>query len=464
MPLIWEKAPFLAAALVFGVVTIYAERGVGALGAATTFPLAGRVQNALLSYLGYLKQTLWPTDLAVFYPYPETFPAWRVAGAGLVGLVVSALLLWAPRQRPYLAAGWIWYVVTLLPVIGLIQVGDFSRADRFTYVPLIGVFLALSWGGYELTRGWRHQVLALSVAGGAALLLCLGLTRQQLGYWQDSETLFRHALEVTENNDLAHNNLGNALGRKGQTDEAIRQYQEAIRLKPDHADAHNNLGAALDKKGQIDEAIRQFQEAIRLKPDDADAHNNLGIALGKKGQIDEAIRQYQEALRLKPDHAEAHNNLGVALDKKGQTDEAIRQFQEALRLKPDYADAHNNLGVALDEQGQSDEAIRQYQEAIRLKPDYADAHNNLGNALGRKGQTDEAIRQFQEALRLKPDHADAHNNLGIAFYQQRPHRRGDPPVPGSLETQAGLCRRPQEPGRCAAARARSSPPGTATNR
>ena len=157
LPLIWEKAPFLAVALIFGVVTIYAVSRLGALGPATNYPLAGRLQNALLSYLGYLKQTFWPTDLAVFYPYPETFPAGRVLGAGLVGLVLSAVLLWAPRQRPDLAAGWLWYVVTLLPVIGLIQVGSFSRADRFTYVPLIGVFLALSWGGYELTRRWRYQ-------------------------------------------------------------------------------------------------------------------------------------------------------------------------------------------------------------------------------------------------------------------------------------------------------------------
>ena len=164
LALIWEKMPFLGVAMVFGLVTIYAVSGLGALGQATNYPLAGRLQNALLSYLGYLKQAIWPSDLAVFYPYPEAFPAWRTAGAGLVGLVVSALLLWAPRQRAYLAAGWLWYGVTLLPVMGLIQVGGFSRADRFTYIPLIGLFLAISWGAAELTRHWRYQVMVLSVA------------------------------------------------------------------------------------------------------------------------------------------------------------------------------------------------------------------------------------------------------------------------------------------------------------
>ena len=347
LPLIWEKMPFLGVALVFGVLTIYAVSGLGALGAATKYPFAGRFQNALLAYLGYLKQTLWPTGLAVFYPYPETFPAWRTVGAGLAGLVLSALLLWAPRQRPYLAAGWLWYVVTLLPVIGLIQVGNFSRADRFTYVPLIGVFLAISWGAHELTRRWRYQLTALSMAGGAMLFLCLGLTRQQLGHWKESETLFQHALEVTENNYTAHDNLGNALLERGQSDEAIRQFQEAIRLKPDGAEAHYSFGNAFLARGQSDEAIRQFQEAIRLKPDCALPHNNLGVALLKKGQIDEAINPFQEAIRLKPDYAFAYSNLGLALSKKGRFDEAIRQFQEALRLRPDYADARKYLDAVL---------------------------------------------------------------------------------------------------------------------
>jgi protein O-mannosyl-transferase len=415
--LVREKLPFLAAAFAFGVLTIYAEKGVGALAPATSYPLGGRIQNALFSCLWYMGKAIWPTDLAAFYPYPEAFPVWRAAVAGLVVLMISALVPWVTRKRPYLAVGWIWYVVTLLPVIGLIQIGGFSRADRFTYVPLIGVFLALTWGACELTRRWHYRVIALSAASSVVIVFCMASTRQQLGYWQNSETLFRHALAVTQNNWLARNNLGEALEKKGQTDDAIRQYQEAIRLKPKNADAHYNLGNSLVKKGELDEAIRQFQEAIRLNPEYADAHNNLASALLMNGQVDGAIREFRESIRLKPAYALAHKNLGTALDQKGQIPDAIRHYEEAIRLKPDYVDAHFNLGNSLLTADQVDESIRHYLEAIRLNPDYADAHFNLGNALLRKGQLDEAVIQYQQAVRLKPADADAHYNLGATLDQ-----------------------------------------------
>jgi tetratricopeptide (TPR) repeat protein len=209
--------------------------------------------------------------------------------------------------------GWLWFVGTLVPVIGLVQAGGQSIADRWTYLPSLGVLILTVWGARELIRQWRYSVLALSVAGGTVIVLCLVLTRQQIGYWKDSEALFRHALKVTENN----------------------------------AFAHNGLGVALDKKGRIDEAIRQLQEALRLNPDNADVHYNLGVAFFQRGRTAEAIHQFQETIRLKPYHAEAYNNLGTALGLQGQTDEAIRQFQEALRLKPDYADARKNLEIVL---------------------------------------------------------------------------------------------------------------------
>ena len=423
LPLLLEKLPFFALAALASVVTFAVQKRGGVVAAVEHMPLGARAGNALISYCRYLGKLFWPTDLAVMYPHPGYWPLAKVllAGGGLLGLSV---LVWVGRRRyPYLLMGWLWYCGTLVPVSQMIQTGSQAMADRWTYLPSLGMLIMVVWGAYELTRRWQHQVLGLSMAGGAAVGLCLALTWQQIGYWKDSEALFWHALEVTENNYVAHGNLGAALDKKGQTDEAMHQFREALRLGPQQAEAHNNLGAALDEKDQIDEAIRQYQKALRLKPSYAEAHNNLGTALGKKGQTDEAIRQYQEALRLKPDYAEAHYNLGAALGRKGQSDEAIRQYQEAVRLKPDYADAHNNLGAALDDRGQSDEAIRHYQAALRLKPNHAEAHNNLGIALGRKGQSDEALLQFQEAVRLKPDYAEAHNNLGIAFYQQ--HRTGE---------------------------------------
>jgi tetratricopeptide (TPR) repeat protein len=413
--LLFEKLPFFGLAAVTCIVTFVVQNHSGAMKMVQNLPLGARSGNALISYCRYLGKLFWPADLAIFYPHPGYWPLEQVLLAGGLILGFSALLFVKRRRFPFLLMGWLWFCGTLVPVIGLVQVGEQAMADRYTYIPSLGLLILAIWGACELTRRWRYQVIALSAVGWAAIILCLGLTRQQLGYWQDSETLFQHVLAVTENNYLAHNGLGVALDRKSQTDEAIRQYQEAIRLKPDFASAHYNLGNALGEKGQTDEAIRQYQEAIRLAPDNAAIHDNLGSALLKKNQIDEAIRQYQEAIRLKPDYANAYNNLGTALNRKGQTDEAIRQFQEAIRLAPDFANAYNNLGTVLGMKGQIDEAINQYQEAIRLKPDYASAHYNLGTVLGMKGQTDEAIRQFQEVIRLKPDYAEAHNNLGIAL-------------------------------------------------
>jgi tetratricopeptide (TPR) repeat protein len=413
--LVAEKIPFFALMMATSIVTFAVMKQEGPVVSLKNLPLGARIGNALISYCRYLGKLFWPTDLAVFYPPSGKWPLAQVLLAGGLLLGITVMFILKRGRYPFLLMGWLWFVGTLVPVIGLVQVGDQAMADRYTYIPLLGVLILTVWGAYELTRRWRHHEPALLVAGCMAIVLCLGLTRQQLGYWQDSETLFRHALAVTENNYLAHNNLGNALGMKDQTDEAINQFQEAIRLKPNYADAFNNLGVALDEKGQTDEAIRQFQEAIRLKPDDVAVHNNLGSALVEKGQIDEAIRKLQEAIRLNPDYAEAHNNLGVALNKKGQTDEAINQYQETIRLKPDYAKARNNLGNALLKKGHTDDAINQYREAIHLKPNYAEAYYSLGTALGRRGQIDEAISQFQEAIRLKPDYADAQNNLARAL-------------------------------------------------
>ena len=421
--LVREKIPFFALAAAMSVVTFLVQQHGGAMSAGDHIPFGARCGNAMVSYWGYLEKIFWPADLAVFYPYPGYWPPTRVLLAGAAILVVSGLLFVRWRRQPFLLMGWLWFAGTLVPVIGLVQVGEQAMADRYTYLPSLGILILMVWGAGDLTRRWRPPARSLSVAGLAAVALCLVLTRQQLGCWRDSETLFRHALAVTEDNYFAHDNLGTALATRGQMDEAIGHFQEVLRLKPDLAAARNNIGYALDMIGRTDQAISQFQEALRLKPDFAAAHDNLGYALDKIGQTDQAISQFQEALRLKPEYAAAHNNLGYALCKTGRLDEAIRHFQIAVRLAPDYAEARNNLGGALAMQGRTGEAAAQFEETLRLNPEHVRARNNLGNALLDQGQIDGAIRQFQEALRLQPDYANAHNNLGRALLHQG--RTGD---------------------------------------
>ncbi|MCX6915302.1 MAG: tetratricopeptide repeat protein, partial [Verrucomicrobia bacterium] len=305
--------------------------------------------------------------VSLTYPNPAHVPLGPVVLAGGLFLGLSALVCAWPRRHPYLLVGWLWYCGVLVPVIQVIQTGTHGMADRYTYLPSLGVMILAVWGVYELTRGKaagrvareergsvghalarstlhapRSTLILLSVAGGAVIVLCVALTRQQIGYWRDSETLFRHLLEVTKNNYAGHVNLGTVYSRRGQLDEAIREYRESLRLNPYYGLTHYNLGNALLQKGEVDEAIQHYQLAILLLPMAVDSYNNLGLALRKKGRVDEAIRQFQQAVRLKPDDADIHYNLGAALAQRGQMDEAIRQFQEALRLQPDYGDARRN--------------------------------------------------------------------------------------------------------------------------
>jgi Flp pilus assembly protein TadD len=435
LPPILEKLPFFALAALSSIVTLVVQRRGGAMTGTDYLPLGWRSANALVSYWRYLGKLFWPTHLAVFYPHPEHWPPAIVLLAGALILGVSVVLFVQRRRFPFLLVGWLWFLGTLVPAIGLIQVGGHAIADRYTYLPVVGVLILVAWGAGEaaanfqsssssssssssrsitITRtttrtsmrttsapadvggyptpadGVPHGTwarAALAVAAGLTIVLCAALTRQLLGDWRDSETLFRHALAVTKDNYIADNNLGVALYQKGQPDEAIPLFREAKRLNPRDPEGHHNLGLALAMKGQFDEAIEQFEEAIRCNPGNGQLHSDLGNALVGKGQIDDAIRQYQEAIRLNPDCAEAHFNLGIALVGKGQIDDAIRQYQETIRLRPTDFKACNNLGIALAGKGQIDQAISQFQQALRLAPDYADARKNLDIALAMKARS-----------------------------------------------------------------------------
>jgi tetratricopeptide (TPR) repeat protein len=416
--LILEKVPFFILSTASCVITYIAQQHSGSITSLQRYPLVARIPNAPVAYVKYLFDTVYPVNLAVIYPLPSNTSWIPAAGAILVLVVISWFIWRARRQCPYLVTGWFWYLGMMLPVIGLVQVGAQAMADRYTYLPLIGLFLGATSGVSDLAVRLRLKSTVLITVAILVLAGSLWGTTRQLQYWRNSETLFRHTLAATKDNPTAENNLGAALLEAGRVPEAMSHLREALRLEPDLANAHVNLGNALLQTGHPLDAISQYQEALRLRPDDAPAHDNLGFVLLQKGQIREAIEQFQEALRLSPGFAKAHNNLGNALLQTGQLPEAIEQYQNALQLEPDFAGAHYNLGFALLQTGQPQEAIEQFREVLRLSPGFARAHYNLGNALLQTDQLPEATEQYQKAVQLEPDFAGAHYNLALALTEQ----------------------------------------------
>ncbi len=411
-----EKLPFLALSLGSCIVTFVVQRKGGAV--STSLTLWERLANALVCYVRYLGKMLWPENLSVLYPHPGHWPMWRVAACAALLLLLTAAVVLGARRRPFLAMGWFWFLGTLVPVIGLVQVGIQSMADRYSYVPLIGLFILVAWGVSEAIppRSWRAPVLA--VGAGLVLSACAILTFRQVQYWRDSEALFTHAVQVTEKNYLAYNNLGYYLSGKGNVDGAMENYRKSLAINPNYEDALNNLGYAFAGRKQYLEAIPLYERALRVRPEHPEVHNNLGNALSEIGRVDEAIAHYLVTLRQKPEHADAHNNYGIALAMKGQLKEAISHFHAAIRYKPSYASAHSNLGNALAVQHQFSEAIGEFQESLRLNPEDAQAHNNLANVLAEQGHLEQAVPHYQKALALNANNPEAHFNLALALLRQ----------------------------------------------
>jgi protein O-mannosyl-transferase len=416
--LLIEKLPFLCLSLVSSAVTLVAHRSLGLLEASSAVAVDRRIENALVSYGRYLGKTLWPSKLAIFYPYPDAWPRWEVVLSGLLLAVITVTAISICRRRPWPLVGWLWFVGVLVPFIGLVQAGAQAMADRFMYVPLIGLLIALVWGICDLTTHLRGRGFTLSAAALVAIGLCAVLAHRQAGYWKDSELLFRHAVSVTENNALAHNNLGAALLSKGRIDEAVAQFQLALQTKPDNIDLLNNLACALEKNGLTNQAFLQLERALTLNPNRADTHNNLGSLLLQTGRVEDGIAQYQEALRLKPDLAQAEGNLGSALFREQRSDEAIVHLRQAAALAPYDASAHRHLAAALASTGQLDDALLEFQQVLKLAPADAPAHCSVGILLGRRGRLDEAAAHLEEAVRLQPGNAEAQCNLGITRGKQ----------------------------------------------
>ena len=408
--LILEKVPLLLLALTSTIVT-YANTQHAVVDT-QVYPLASRIANALVSYGRYLGKTFWPAGLSVYYPMAGPWSLWAVTGAALLVLAISVVAFRERYRRPYLIVGWLWYLGMLVPVIGLIQGRSAeAMANRFTYLPSIGIFTMVAWGLPELLPATRRaQVIWKVVALAVFVAMWVG-TRHELRYWQNSVTLFKRALAVTKNNAVAHSNLGAALAEEGHVEDARGHFEQALRIDPDYAEAHNNLGLVQLQMGEAQEAVEHFERVLQIKPDSAQAHSNLGIALTHLGRRQEAIAHWEQALQIDPDCVEAHYNLGLFLAQLGKVQDAAEHWEWALRVKPDYAEAHYNLGGALWLAGRKQEAVNHWERALQIKPDYAEAHRSLGLALEQSGRIQDAIGHYEMVLQIQPNNPDVQNHL-----------------------------------------------------
>jgi len=419
-PSLWglliEKVPFLLVAAAGSVTTILAE---GKAYPVEYLSIPWRIANALVAYATYLKQLFYPAGLAVFYPHPENHLSFGlVGGSALLLFIITLVAAVDWRKRPFLLVGWLWYLGMLVPVIGLLQVGAQSHADRYTYLPQIGLYILIAWAVAELCGAWRYRRSVLSVSAVVILLACGVRAHDQTKIWRDSISLWEHTLAHTSGNYVAHFNLGSSLADKGKVEEAIAHYREAIRIKPTYAEAYYNWGVALGRQGKLKEAFARYERAIELKPFYPDALNNFGNAMSAEGRVSDAIQLYERALRLKPNFPEAYYNLGIALTKMGKSKQAIERYEQALRLNPNYVDAHYNLANRLAAQGKLDDAVRHLEQVVRIRPGYVEAYNNLGNKFAAQKKWDRAVQSYERALQLRPDYAEAHNNLGVALADQ----------------------------------------------
>ena len=408
--LIIEKVPFLALAAVSSVITFIVQQSGGAMTDIEALSFESRFANAFLSYTQYMGKMFWPRNLAVLYPL-DTAAVWQSALSVLLLVVITLFVLAFGRSRKYLPAGWFWFLGTLVPVIGLVQVGGQAYADRYTYIPYIGLFIMIAWGLPELLLKlpYRRAVLGVSMA---ISLTALGIfSHRQVSFWNDSVTLFSHAIEVTQKNHIAYNNLGAAYGSLGRYQESVEVCKRSISIKPSYAEAYNTLGFAYGSLGRYQDAIAAFKQAINIKPNYAEAHRNLGLAYGRFGRYQDAIAAFKQAIKLKPDDAETHYNLGLAYGRLGHYQESIEACKQAIKLKPDYAKAHNNLGAAYAGLGCYQESIEACKQAIKFKPDYTEAHLGLGFAYLKSGDKAAAMEEYETLKALDAEMAEKLFNM-----------------------------------------------------
>ncbi len=399
--LVVEKLPLFALVLASCVVTFHAQHRSQAVAPLEMFPLTARIGNAVLAYVSYLGKTFWPMRLAAFYPHPGPAVPWaKVLGAALLLVALTVLVLGPGRRWPYLAVGWLWYLGTLVPVIGLVQVGRQGMADRYTYIPLIGLFVLLTWGAADLAAAWRLPRAYPTAAAALVLSACVVRTWFQVGCWQSTQHLWEHAVRATDENVVAYMNLGFCYQGQGRLSDARREYERAVALAPELAVPHVNLGNVFVEAGLLDRAAAEYHKAIDLAPELASPHFALGNLLVRMGRWDEAEAELRKSLDLDSGISALHNNLGQLLGDLGRLEEAEAEYRRAVDLAPDDPRPRNNLGITLVLLGRFEEAIAEYRRAVALEPGEASFHKNLGVALQEKGRLDEALAEYRQAVEL----------------------------------------------------------------
>ena len=374
-PLLIEKVPFFALAALSCIVTYAAQKNGGSVVSLEAIEPVVRISNALVSYIIYIGKTVWPNNLAVYYPYPGSWPFWQVFGAALLLIAVTFVAIWQAERLPYLAFGWLWFTGTLVPVIGIVQVGAQAMADRYTYIPLIGLFIIAAWGIPELLQKWRYRTEALFALSVLTLPCLFLVTWRQVGYWNNSIALYDHALSVTRPNDAVLNNRGVAYSQLGNLRQAISDYDRAIALNPGNVEIYNNRGIAYGKLGNHRQAIEDFDRAIELNPGHAEAYFNRGVAYDKLSRHTQAIEDFDRVIEIDPTHVEAWFNRGVAYGELGNHGQAIDDFDRVIGINPEDGRAYFNRAVAFEELGNRGRAIENLKTAARLNNE--DAKNLL---------------------------------------------------------------------------------------
>jgi tetratricopeptide (TPR) repeat protein len=399
--LVLEKVPLIVLSAFFSYLTLFIQKNAGAVLSLKSFPLLYRLGNAVISYELYIRKMVWPFDLAVFYPLNYNISLWQVIFPALLLIVTTVFVIVYFRKAPYLLMGWFWYLGTLVPVIGIVQVSDQAMADRYAYVPFVGLFIMLTWGAFDIMRKHFSSRIILIIP----LLIITGLTivaHRQVKYWQNTFTLFSRDLDVTQNNAFAHSNVAGELLMENKVNEAMFHCEKALLLNPHDYNTLVRVARVYSIRGEKDKAIDALHQAIQIQPGYVKAYDDLYVILMQMGRIKEALEEYRKAADINKDNPDIHYNFGKALAMHFDYNEAIVQFKRVIQLRPLDAGAYNNIGVILMLLDNKDAAIGYFKEAIRINPDYAYAHYQLSIILKQKSMVDEADYHFNEAIRIDP--------------------------------------------------------------